>query len=291
MFVAVAREGSFSGAAARLNVSAATVSTQVAALEERLGVLLCERGRGGFRLTAAGHRTLRAAEKLFLAHDEFANEVALTRRRRRPFRIGVIDSVIDNTDLKLSEMMAMAVERLPHVEFNLFSMSPSDISESVQDGDIDVGIGVFFQLAPGLIHAEVIKVDQYLYCSRHCSLLKAGEGEPSLAEVQKYPYVARTYTADRQLVPGVLFSVHAYVASVELAAVLIRSGRFIGHLPGYLGDRWTPSGEMKALHPDRMRYTNQVRILMREAAATSADTKTFIDCVRTAHRLSIPAGG
>lgn len=288
MFVAVAREGSFSGAAARLNVSAATVSTQVAALEERLGMRLCERGRGGFRLTAAGHRTLRAAEKLFVAHDEFANEVALTRRRRRPFRIGVIDSVIDNADLKLSEVMAEAVERLPHVEFNLFSMSPSDISEGVQDGDIDVGIGVFFQLAPGLIHEDVIKVDQYLYCSSRCPLLDAADGEPALVEVLKYPYVARTYTADRQLVPGVLFSVHAYVASVELAAILIRSGRFIGHLPGYIGNRWVRSGEMTALHPGRMRYTNLVRILMREAEVANADTAVFIDCMRALHRM--PAG-
>ncbi|MBO0764759.1 MAG: LysR family transcriptional regulator [Hyphomicrobiaceae bacterium] len=53
-FDAAARRGSFAGAAAELNVSAAAVSRMVRVLEERVGVALFERGANRLTLTARG---------------------------------------------------------------------------------------------------------------------------------------------------------------------------------------------------------------------------------------------
>jgi predicted ATPase/DNA-binding transcriptional LysR family regulator len=53
-FAAVAREGSFSQAAARLYVSQPAISKHVASLEAELGAQLVDRGRRGARLTPAG---------------------------------------------------------------------------------------------------------------------------------------------------------------------------------------------------------------------------------------------
>jgi DNA-binding transcriptional LysR family regulator/predicted ATPase len=53
-FAAVAREGSFSQAAARLYVSQPAISKHVASLESELGTQLVDRGRRGARLTPAG---------------------------------------------------------------------------------------------------------------------------------------------------------------------------------------------------------------------------------------------
>ena len=52
-------------AQALLNVSESTVSTHMHDLETRLGLRLCQRGRGGFRLTADGEAVYRSARELF----------------------------------------------------------------------------------------------------------------------------------------------------------------------------------------------------------------------------------
>src|SRR5260370_4449995 len=53
-FEAAARSGSFSGAGAELNVSAAAISRMVHLLEQRLGVALFERKANRLAMTAAG---------------------------------------------------------------------------------------------------------------------------------------------------------------------------------------------------------------------------------------------
>src|SRR5450432_1060626 len=51
VFAKVVEAGGFSAAQIELNVSQSTISTHMTALEQRLRVRLCERGRSGFRLT------------------------------------------------------------------------------------------------------------------------------------------------------------------------------------------------------------------------------------------------
>ena len=53
-FEAAARSGSFAGAGAELNVSAAAVSRMVHLLEQRLGVALFERKANKLAMTSAG---------------------------------------------------------------------------------------------------------------------------------------------------------------------------------------------------------------------------------------------
>ena len=49
VFAKVVEAGGFSAAQIELNVSQSTISTHMTALEQRLGMRLCERGRSGFR--------------------------------------------------------------------------------------------------------------------------------------------------------------------------------------------------------------------------------------------------
>lgn len=73
-FVAVAREGSVSRAAAALGVSHATVLRQVGRLEQRLGTRLFDHRQTGYRITAEGQDLLR------LGLEMEANAEALLRR-------------------------------------------------------------------------------------------------------------------------------------------------------------------------------------------------------------------
>ena len=64
IFLAVARDGSISGAARHLNVQHSTVSRRIRALEQQLRTRLIERKRSGYELTAAGEELRLAAGKM-----------------------------------------------------------------------------------------------------------------------------------------------------------------------------------------------------------------------------------
>ena len=69
-FVAVADEGSFTGAAAREAVSQPTVSHRIAIMEKAIGArLFVRRRRGDHLLTETGHGLLPHARSALAAHD------------------------------------------------------------------------------------------------------------------------------------------------------------------------------------------------------------------------------
>lgn len=97
-FVAVAREGSFTRAAARLGVTQSAISQVVSGLETRLKIRLLTRTTRSVALTVAGERLLHAIGHRF---DEIEVELdALTELRDKPagtVRISCGDHIIQTT--------------------------------------------------------------------------------------------------------------------------------------------------------------------------------------------------
>lgn len=93
-FWAVARSGSIARASAQLHVTPQSISSQLAELDEALGVELLRRAGRGLELTDVGRRILGYAEEIFGLEDEL---LAVVRdqgsRPTLPFRIGIADSV------------------------------------------------------------------------------------------------------------------------------------------------------------------------------------------------------
>ena len=77
VFLAIARNGSLSGAAAHLGAGLATVSRQIERLEVALNLTLFSRHQNGYRLTDDGAALLERAEALEQAADAFAEGSAV----------------------------------------------------------------------------------------------------------------------------------------------------------------------------------------------------------------------
>src|SRR5215468_10583742 len=75
-FLAVARHGHFTRAAAELGLAQPALSQQIAQLEDELGVPVFERSRRGARLTAAGESLVRRAERILVEVDEARSEAS-----------------------------------------------------------------------------------------------------------------------------------------------------------------------------------------------------------------------
>ncbi|MBQ4307238.1 MAG: LysR family transcriptional regulator [Lachnospiraceae bacterium] len=92
-FLAVAEEGSLSGAAERLNITQPTLSRQLAGLEEELGTQLYHRGSRGVALTEDGLRLkLRAQEILSLEERTRAEITGGSEEVRGEIAIGCAET-------------------------------------------------------------------------------------------------------------------------------------------------------------------------------------------------------
>jgi DNA-binding transcriptional LysR family regulator len=109
-FKAISALLSFQRAAARLNYAQSSISAQIQALEEELGVKLFDRLGRGIRLTEAGERLVPYAEKILDLADESGVEISGTKEIRGTLTIRIPES--------------LGIYRLPHIIENYVSQYP-----------------------------------------------------------------------------------------------------------------------------------------------------------------------
>lgn len=117
-FVAVARDQSFTKAAAKLGVTPSALSHAMRALEKRLGVRLLARTTRNVAPTEAGERLMRSIAPLF---DLIAEEVeALGELRDKPAGTIRITCTDDTIELYLRPMLAGFLKDYPDITLELF---------------------------------------------------------------------------------------------------------------------------------------------------------------------------
>ena len=161
-FYSVARFGSFSAAAAALAVAPSAVNRQVAALEERMGERLFDRGRGrgGLQLTAVGtvlfSRMISVMNELTVADEEIN---LLRGLHRGHIRLGVNEVVATQM---LPAILQDIHSRHPHLTFQITVQNSPIIVQKLRDGDIDVGLGYNIMQQPDISFHEVANHDSYV---------------------------------------------------------------------------------------------------------------------------------
>jgi LysR family transcriptional activator of nhaA len=98
-FRAVAAEGNLTRAAEKLGVAQSAVSTQIKALEARLGHALFERRGRRMALTEAGRIAFDCAERAFAAGDELVETLAGRTGAAQVVRVGALATLSRNFQL------------------------------------------------------------------------------------------------------------------------------------------------------------------------------------------------
>lgn len=99
-FHAVAHEGNLTRAAEQLNLSQSALSTQIRALEARLGHDLFERRGRALHLTEAGRIALEHADAIFAAGRDLVDTLGQTGQVRRAFRVGAEATLSRNFQMR-----------------------------------------------------------------------------------------------------------------------------------------------------------------------------------------------
>lgn len=171
VFLAVAREQSFTKAAARLGVSPSAVSHAVRLLEERLGVRLVARTTRNVSLTEAGERLLNSVEPHFDGIDAALS--ALTELRDKP--AGTVR--INSSEHAATSFLWPAIERLlPDYPDIMFEVSVDNAIADIVAERFDAGIRLGERLDNDMVAVRIspdmrmVVVGSPDYFSRHGSL-------------------------------------------------------------------------------------------------------------------------
>lgn len=136
--IAVAEEGSFTRAAARLHLSQQALSTSIRVLEREVGVPLLERTATGVSLLPAGDALVEDARVL-----RGAARSALQRARRigrgetEMLRLGHTPAVTGEEIIALLRQVASAH---PHLATDVNQRYPAELTEALLAGDLDIGL-------------------------------------------------------------------------------------------------------------------------------------------------------
>ncbi len=134
-FLAVARTGRLTAAAARLGADHTTVARRIAALEASLGARLFDRSPQGYALTAHGERLMPSAEQVESLTLRAAGQVgAADQTLTGAVRIGAPEGF---GSYVLAPLMVRLADRHPQLEIQLLAI-PGVVSLSKREADIAV---------------------------------------------------------------------------------------------------------------------------------------------------------
>jgi LysR family transcriptional regulator, transcriptional activator for bauABCD operon len=251
VFLAVAQSGGFSAAQDVLNLAQSTISTEIAALEARLGYTLCQRGRGGFKLTPQGQEFVKDATALLSALSLF--EISVAKRKKQGLgdvRVAIIDNLVTDPKCPLIGAFNRFYRRTggrAHIYLDV--LSPSEIEQGVSSGKVDVAVGIFSDALPHLRYVPLYNERDVLLCGNRHPLFEEMSDVKLFSGIRNAQKVVRTFLKlkDFFFLSDQHNSITAHVDSVEAAAVLILAGSHIGFLPDHYAKRWVDGGEMRVL--------------------------------------------
>jgi LysR family transcriptional regulator, transcriptional activator for bauABCD operon len=283
IFRTIVECGGFTAAQSLLNTSLPRLSTQVAGLEARLGVRLCQRGRVGFRLTDKGRQVYEASSRLFAGLEDFKAEIGeLAGQLVGELRIGLVDNMISHPRARISQAITRFKQPDNAVQVSFRMMGPDEVERAVLDERIQLGIGAFHHHLSGLDYERLFEEAQSLYCGAGHPFF--GGGDISASMIAATEFVERGYMAKARLRRGQRFNRTATAYDMESIAFLILSGKYIGFLPTHYAQRWVSSGDMREIAPARYSYISQFEFIVRRSRQHTMAVRRFIEALRESHR-------
>ena len=284
VFDAVVRHGGFAAAQAELNVSQPTISNHITALEQRLGVSVCQRGRAGFRLTEKGEMVFAATQRLLKALDDFSEDVGgLKGQLAGDLKIGIVDCIATDPNSRLQEVIGHFSARPNEVRLCLSQEFPQNLQEKVLKGDLHLGIGSFPHKIKGLDYTPLYEETHGLYCGQGHHLFDVEDCKLDMETLRNEPIVSRAYWRDEHRKSLGFNNVAAVVYQIEPQLISVMSGQYIGFLPLHYARSWVETGALRRLASEAVLYVCVFDMILRSGYRQTQVVETFAGDLRSAY--------
>jgi DNA-binding transcriptional LysR family regulator len=267
-FLALARAGSFTRAAAELHMSQPTLTVQIQQLETALGVKLFDRNKRHVALTPAGRDLLVPLERILIDVEAITTSAEeLVEHRRGLVTVAALPSVS-------AGLLPRAIKRLsesyPGISVRVYDGVASTVATMVKTGQVDFGIS-------SQTYGDRELTSQVLIMDRLCAVVAAGhplaaKQSMSLRELAKHPLILMVKDSSSRQIVDQAFDREGLVSNVAYEATygttvagMAHAGLGVGVLPESMA---APS----RLHQLRIRgeaLTRRIGIIMRAGRSLS----------------------
>jgi DNA-binding transcriptional LysR family regulator len=289
-FVAVAEQGSVSGAARQLSISQSSVTEALKALEADLGVALYERRSRGLEITHKGSQFLRHAKDILrgVSNARMAfGEVAA----RLPGRLSLgVTSLV--AGYVLSDILSRFRRAHPEVEVRAIEDNGDYLEHLLIGGELDVAVVLTSSIHErAALHVETLQVSPYRLWLPLGHALAAVEAigldqvvsEPLIMlSVDEIEESTNRLVAALGMRPNVAFRTR----SVEAVRSLVATGAGVALLPSLVYRPWSLEGdriEIRDVSGDLP--TVQIGLAWRRGAPLSETAHDFVRSAQTAMSL------
>ncbi|QWT19100.1 LysR family transcriptional regulator [Bacillus sp. NP157] len=248
LFVRVATHGSFSQAAAELNLLPSSASRHIAALEHALGQALFTRHSRAVRLTDAGQRYYESVREAIEQIDQAGEHIAEEDEPRGRLKVSAPPAFARR---HLAPILMRFQERHPGVELDLWLTDT--FSDPVEAGiDVSIRIG---ELNDSRMLARLLAVQHFVLCAAPSYL--ARHGTPRTPDelathnclVYQAPYGPQKWHYRSGHDAYAVADVDGNVRSnyIEYLLEMARGGKGIVCFPTWLASRYLERGELVPL--------------------------------------------
>ncbi|RYE11104.1 MAG: LysR family transcriptional regulator [Hyphomicrobiales bacterium] len=247
-FIAVAEEGTVSGAAQSLSISQSAVTEAIKELETDLGVTLFERHRRGLTITHKGHQFYRHANRILAdvqdARRSFAPDAE--PQAQRHLSLGVTSLVAGYV---LSDLLARFRRAYPGVDVSAIEDNGDYLEHLLIGGELDVAVMVISNLRDrNALQAEIFETSPYRLWLPLGHKLASAESI-ALSDIASEPLIMLTVDETEENTGKLLSALGAkpHVAfrtrSVEAVRSLVATGAGIAILPDLVYRPWSLEGD------------------------------------------------
>ncbi|MBV7485380.1 LysR family transcriptional regulator [Bordetella sp. BOR01] len=228
VFCHVAQAGGFAAAEPRLLMSKASISRHVREVEARLGVRLCERGPGGFRLTPEGIVALNLATSALHALSRIRPEVdAVHGVLSGPLTIGMGEHSLTHPTCRLPEALRELHRQAPHVQPEILVMSFNELDQALRTQRIDIAIRGKYREDRDFAYLP-------LYVETHRVYVSSQVRRP--AEQIRLPLVYRSHPYVEQALATGRYQRGPEAGGLDAIGALVATGYYQGLLPTHYGE-------------------------------------------------------
>ena len=267
-FLALARAGSFTRAAAELHMSQPTLTVQIQQLEDAVGVKLFDRSKRHVALTQAGRDLLVPLERILLDVEAIASSTEeLLEHRRGLVTVAALPSVA-------AGLLPRAIKKLageyPGITVRVHDGVAVTVAAMVKAGQVDFGIS-------SQTYGDRELTSQVLMMDRLCAVVAqthplAKKRSMTLHELSKHPLILMVKDSSSRQIVDLAFNREGLVSNVAYettygtsVAGMAMAGLGVGILPESMA---APS----RLHQLRIRgeaMTRRISIIMRAGRSLS----------------------
>jgi len=247
-FIAVAEEGTVSGAAQSLSISQSAVTDAIKELESDLGVTLFERHRRGLTITHKGHQFYRHANRILGDVQDARRSFAADEPAAPPSQLSLgVTSLV--AGYVLSDLLARFRRAYPGVNVSAIEDNGDYLEHLLIGGELDVAVMVISNLRDrNALQAEIFETSPYrLWLPLGHRLAAADSIE--LGDIASEPLIMLTVdeteenTGKLLSALGTRLNVAFRTRSVEAVRSLVATGAGIALLPDLVYRPWSLEGD------------------------------------------------